>query len=353
MKHLPLTLIAGLLATFRATANPNEAPDILPLVESALGNGYRVVELTITDEDLQRDGLDASYYGEFAASLSLPVALFHEVSRGDGYILVGKLLERGETISGFGNAVAAYQDGRWLIDVNVLDLRLPGGSPFSEFRTPGVVVLEAGANHVDRFLAQREAALKDAEALRLHSVRLEDAELRLEDKLRHERKVLAAQRKAAAEAAAEAAEIEARRGIAEERAAMVAAHEASLTASDEMIFPLLGKRSEHPVKVTHEGRRVEGTLRITENGASHASGTLSLALGNGEFHQTFIAITAADEPGQVVGRYPWFGGFQRAQQQECLSKGVFSAEHRLISIEGNPTRLCKTDRIVIDLSSDQ
>ena len=176
MRYFPVLLFAALLTTFQAAANPDEAPDIRALVESELGDGFRVVEFSFTAEEPRRDGPDASYYGEFAAAVTLPVAFYHEIGRGDGYILVGKLLERGEIVPAFGNAVAVYGDGGWIVEISVLDLQLPGGRPFSEFRSPGMVVLEAGTDLVDRFQAQREVALQDAEALRAQDLRIEDAE---------------------------------------------------------------------------------------------------------------------------------------------------------------------------------
>ena len=176
MKHLPATFFAVLLTTVQAAANPDEAPDIRTLVEAEIGDGFRVIELTVTAEELRRDGPDASYYGEFAASVILPVTLYHEIGQGEGYRLVGKLLERGETVPAFGSATAVYEDGRWDVQVNVLDLQLPGGHPFSEFRSPGIVVLEAGTDLVDRFLAQREQAFRDAEALRVQDARNEETE---------------------------------------------------------------------------------------------------------------------------------------------------------------------------------
>ena len=359
MKQVLPALVVGVLAAFQAAANPNEAPDIRPLAEARLEDGYRVVELNVTHEDLRRDGLDASYYGEFEASVAVPVALFHEIGRGEGYVLVGKVIDRGETVPAVGNAVAAWQDGRWLVEVNILDLRLPGGSPFTDFRyrSPNMVVLEAGTEQVERFQAQREAGIRDTEALRMQEVRLKDAELRLEDQLRREREVLAAQREVEAKAAQELAEIEAARKVAEARTAMVAEREASLKASDELIFPLLGGAPEHSVQVTHEGRRVEGTLRITDNGASHAAGTLNLALGNGEFHEAPIAITGAAEPGQVMARYSRFNHFQRGNYGDCLIQGTFSDKHRIMSVEGDPENRkhggCHTDRIVVDLSAER
>ena len=176
MRYLSAPLIAVLLTTFQATANPDEAPDIRALVESELGDGFRVVDLTLTTEELRRDGPGASYYGEFAASVTLPVAFYHEIGRGEGYILVGQLLERGEIVPAFGHVVAVYGDDGWTVEINVLDLQLPGGRPFSEFRSPGTVVLEAGTNLVDRFQTQREVALQDAEVLRVQDLRIEDAE---------------------------------------------------------------------------------------------------------------------------------------------------------------------------------
>ncbi len=176
MRYLSAPLFAVLLTTFQAAANPDEAPDIRALVESELGDGFRVVELTFTAEELRRDGPGASYYSEFAASVTLPVAFYHEIGRGDGYILVGKLLERGEVVPAFGNAVAVYGNGGWSVEINVLDLQMPGGRPFSEFRSPGTVVLEVGTDLVDRFQTQREVALQDAEALRVQDLRIQDAE---------------------------------------------------------------------------------------------------------------------------------------------------------------------------------
>ena len=176
MRHLPATLFAILLAAFEVAADPNEAPDIRALVESELGNGLRLAELTITTEEFRRDGSGAIYQGEFAAAVVLPVTLYHEIGHGDGYRLVGKLLERGETIPAFGSAVAVYSDGRWAVEISLLDLQLPGGHPFSEFRSPGTVVLEAGTNLVDRFLAQREIAFRNAEALRVQDARVEATE---------------------------------------------------------------------------------------------------------------------------------------------------------------------------------
>ncbi|MDE0524382.1 MAG: hypothetical protein OXH79_20755, partial [Boseongicola sp.] len=176
MKHLPAMLFAVLLTTLQAVANPDEAPDIRALVEAELGDGFRVAELTVTTEELRRDGPGASYYSEFAASVILAVTLYHEIGQGDGYSLVGKLLERGETVPAFGSATAVYGDGRWNVEVNVLDLQLPGGHPFSEFRSPGTVVLEAGTELVDRFLAQREVALRNAEALRIQDAQIGETE---------------------------------------------------------------------------------------------------------------------------------------------------------------------------------
>ena len=199
--------------------------------------------------------------------------------------------------------------------MNILDLRVPGGRPFREFGGSGIPALVTGTEQVARFQAGREA-----EAL----------------------------------AAQELAEIAAERKVAEARTAMVAEQEAKLRASDEAIFPLLGESSEHLVKVTTEGRRVEGMLRITERGASHASGLLCAALGNGEFYETKFAITASGEPGLVVARYPGMFGFQGPGRRDCMIRGVFSAELGILFFEGDPedpqhSTNCGTDRFVIDL----
>ena len=219
-----------------------------------------------------------------------------------------------------------------------------------------MLVLEAGSERVDRFQAQREAGLKDMEELRMQELRIDDAALRLEDKLRREREVLAAQRKAEAKAAQELAEIEATRRVADARTKMIADLEASLKASDEMIFSLLGPGTEHAVQVTHERRRVAGTVRITDVGVSYASGTLSLSLGNGDFHQAPFTVSAGGDPGEVVARYPPFNGFL-SSSGECLVGGVFSKEHRIMSFEGDPEnrlrqRGCQSDRLVIDLGTE-
>ena len=176
MRRLPAPLFAIFLTAFKVAADPNAAPDIWALVESELGNGFRVAELTITTEELRRNESGAIYEGEFAASVILPVTLYHEIGHGDGYRLVGNFLERGETVPAFGSAVAVYTDGRWAVEINLLDLQLPGGRPFSEFRSPGTVVLEAGTDLVDRFLAQREVAFRNAEALRAQDARIEKTE---------------------------------------------------------------------------------------------------------------------------------------------------------------------------------
>lgn len=356
MKHIAPALIVSLLMTFQAAANPNEAPDIVHLVEAEIGDDYRVVEVTVGVEDLRRDGLEATYYAEFEAALALPVALFHEVGRGEGYILVDKVLDRGEIFLAHGNAVAAYQEGRWLVEVNVLDLRLPGGRPFPDFRNFGAIVLEAGTDHVARFQAGREAALADAEALRMQDLRIKDAELRLEDKLRREREVLAAQREAEAKAAQELAEIEAGRRVAEARTALIAEQEADLKASDEMIFSRLASGSEHALQFTHEGQRVQGTLRMTESSSSHASGQFSVALGNGNSYQSHLTMTAADEPGQVMATYiPIFSNWTPSNGT-CMVRGSFSKQLGIVTIEGDPddrrSRGCHMDRIVIDLNGE-
>lgn len=359
MKYIASILACGILVTGHAMANPNEAPDFVPLVEARLGDGYRIVDVTVGHEDLRRDGLDATYYAEFEVALALPAALFHEVGRGDGYVLLGTVLERGETIPAYGNAVGAYQEGRWLVEVNILDLRVPGGKPFRDFGGWGGLALVTGTEQVARFQAEREAALEEAEALRMQDVRIRDAELRLEEKLRLERQVLSAQREAEARAAQELAEIEAERKVAEARSAMIAEEEAKLKASDEAIFPLLAEGSEHAVQVTHAGQRVAGTVRMTESGGSHASGTMSLALGNGNRHEAWISITGADGPGQVVARYPALDGFRVRSNLtwDCGIVGAFSAEHGILSMEPDPEdrqhlRHCGTDRIVISLGGD-
>ena len=218
MKRVPATLV-GVLAAFQAMACPDEAPDILPLVEDALGDGYRVVELTVTAEDLQQDGPGASYYAEFAATVALQVALYHEVSRGDGYVLVDRLLEKGATVPAFGHAVAACEEGRWTADVSVLEFRLPGGSLFPGFQDPGIAVLEAGTSLATHFQVRREAAPNDVEALRL-----QDVEILFDDAMWNDlRDVLAAMKRDFAER--EAAERAFEREILETRRSLEAAGE--------------------------------------------------------------------------------------------------------------------------------
>ena len=306
-------------------ANPNQSPDILAMVGVELGNEFRVSHLVITAEDLRRDGLDANYYSEFEASVVLPVSLYYEVSHGDGYLLLGKLYDRGTTISAFGNAIGAYQDGRWLVDVNVLDFQLSGGRPFSEYRSRDIVVLESGTDLVAQFLAQREAALDEARALRLQEVQLEDAKLRLEEELRLEREVLTASREGAALAAAELAKVEAEQKMAAERGRLIAQREAELQAADEKIFSLLNTNATYRAEVTHRKRRVQGTLEIVASGENHASGALTVALGNGESYQAPFTITSAREAGHVVARYKWFDDFDRDIDRTSARRSAFSA----------------------------
>ncbi len=73
------------------------------MVESDLGNGFRVTKFAINAEEIRRD---------------------------DGHRLVGKPLELGDTVPGFESAVAVYSDDRWTVEVSLLDLQLPGGRPF-------------------------------------------------------------------------------------------------------------------------------------------------------------------------------------------------------------------------------
>ena len=98
-------MVVGIPGTFQVAAHPNEVPDIVHLVQAEIGAGNRVVEVKVSNEDLRRDRLDATYCGEFGASLALPVAFFHEVGRGEGYVLVDKVFESGKASAahGFGS----------------------------------------------------------------------------------------------------------------------------------------------------------------------------------------------------------------------------------------------------------
>ena len=108
-------------------------------------------------------------------------------------------------------------------------------------------------------------------------------------------------------------------------------------------------------EVTHRKRRLQGTLEIVASGENHASGALTVALGNGESYQAPFTITSAREAGHVVARYKWFDDFDRdIRSHECQAIGIFSAEYHILSIEGpDDGGYCKTDRIVIELGTGQ
>ena len=341
MKHIPTLQFVALLMAWQAAASPIEFPYFQDLIEFEIGGGSRVVDADVTIERLQSDVRDVSHYGNLKIYLEPPVALVCEICRGDGFVAVGVVLKRDEAIPAYGNAVAANRDGRWLADVNVHDLRTTDGSPVSESHAPSTIVIETDSDLVAGFQAGRVAALSDVE-------------LWLESRIR------AAQREAEANAAQALAEIVVTYSFAQENAEQIGTWEASAETSAESISSLLVSGSKHPVKVTHEGRRVQGTLWIAETGANHAAGTLSLDIGGGEFRQTPISITAAAGPGLVVARYPAFNGFKNRVSYACYVQGAYSETHGILSMaiadDHDDRRMgswCRTDRIVIDLSGAQ
>ncbi len=66
----------------------------------------------------------------------LPVTLFHEIGHGDGYRLVGKLLEQGENVPTFGSVGAAA--------ANSTASRVPGVRAARQSASMLSVVFESG-----------------------------------------------------------------------------------------------------------------------------------------------------------------------------------------------------------------
>ena len=125
-------------------------------------------------------------------------------------------------------------------------------------------LLEAGTDHVARFQAGREAALAAAEALRMQDLRIRDAELRLEDKLRREREVLAALCEAEAKAAQELAEIEAERRVAEARTAFKAVPYCPFFPDEVTVHYRFHPLAGLSVRFRRHHRRSDGMLLIVE-----------------------------------------------------------------------------------------
>ncbi len=343
------TAILFALTGTTVSANPKKAPDIAPRILKELEN-RQDCQIRKANEELERDRLSANYYTEFTASVALPVPLYSKVSSGDGYVIVQKLFAIGDTLPAYGNALGVYEDGKWRVDVNILDVQMPGGRPFSQFEKSGRVVLEAGTDAVLELQAGRAAAMEAAKALKAQDVRLEDAELRLEAELKQEWTVLAAQREAAARAATELARLEAEQQVSDEHARMVAEREKQLQASDKANFALLNTNATYRAEATHGNRRVQGVRTITESGENHASGVLKLDLGGGSSYQSTLVFTSARKAGQVVFRHPPFDGF-RESRDVCETVPPANLQAGVIAAEGGSPSYCNTDRIIVEISA--
>ncbi len=348
-----MTVIAAacLLFSTVAYANPNTAPDVSGAITAALG-GLRTASVEIRDEDLNRDGLEADYFATFRAEVVVEQDRFAPVEEGDGYVIVQRIVTAGTSVPATGNVLGAYRDGAWQAVANLLDIQMPGGAPFQDFARADRVVLAAESQGLNDFLEGRAAVLEASAAMRRQEIALEDQNARLEHELALEREILQRERQAAAEAATRIAEMEAAERVRAAEAEAAAELLARQDATDAAIFALFTVGAVFPIEVTHEDRRVVGTLSITAAGVQDASGTIDLALGGGQSYQGAVVITAARETGEILLRRTAYSNFE-GSSSECREQGRVSLDAAVVSLTYITDRNhCRGDGMAIRIARE-
>ncbi len=265
----PMTLLAVMLifglSVGTSLANPNKAPDVETAIVDQTGlSASMIQDISLSNEDLMRDGLTASYYAMFSLSLGVLEPTYIKVAEGDGYVVIEPVLTRADTISVLGNVLGAYEDGAWQTQVNVTERSDPGGANYASFRSPNHVILLAGKADLEAFVSRRSETKTLMHELAMQKIEAEAVEVQ-------RRKELEAQTQAAAsEAERTLVRIAEATRIAERK------------AMDQIILALFSEGVKLPGQVVYSGVRLAGVFTVTRVTEALVEGKAVFDKGNGD-----------------------------------------------------------------------
>lgn len=283
------TVLIACSAASVGTANPNEAPDITQEVADMYSLPVSTLgPVEVMDEDLNRDGLSATYYARFETETRAGINYYAEVDRGDGYIVLQKTMDADDPWWLSGNVLGAYENGEWQVQVNMLEMHEPGGSPLNTFNEEDTVLLFAGSQNLEEFLTARNDAMALRHTLEMEEMAREDERQRLARELEREREVLEA--KVAAEAEEE------RRLFEQQRQAAMVAERA---AADEIVMSLFEEDRTHTAEIMVHGQRLAGTLKVGQVSDKMVHMEARFDRDNEVSLEFPVVITLTPEPGNL------------------------------------------------------
>lgn len=310
-------LAAAMLIPTVGLANPNKAPEFEAQVIEALALPAALVsEIEITDEDLSRNGLEASYYAGFTLSVAAPESTFIAVDSADDYVVIQRVLAAGQPIPVTGNVLGSYVDGAWQTQVNILEIITPGGRTLKSFGADGRAVLIAGETDLEAFLAEREEAQKLAHAAALAQIERDAAEELAAD--------LQAQR-----AAAEKDE-QARRFAQEAEARRIAER----AASDAMMLALFTEGANFDVELAAGKQRLAGRMMVTRVTDALVEATATFDIGSGGNYTTPMVIRLTEQAGELNLEMPKVNDF-RGSRSTCAVVATPNTEGGFIAFIDN------------------
>lgn len=306
-----ITLAAAGLAAIAslAQANPNVPPDAEAAIREKLG--ARGGEITLSDEEITRDGLRVSYFARYEASVPADTPSYAPVDTGDGYVVIQPLLAAGDPIMVTGNILGAYVDGAWRTLVNVIEERNPGGRPYGYFSSQYEAVLMAGEADLGAFLKARKEAITLAHDVEMQRI----AHQAEEDALR-------------AEKAAEQAEAD-RKAKAELEAKLFAERK----RKDEVMLGMLSITGTYPISLESENARYAGTMEVVNTREAGADIRVSYDLGSGNSYQAMGNIHLTPGGDRMLLELPYVNNF-KGSRDICHSHGVPNFAGGFVLFEG-------------------
>lgn len=342
----------GLSLAGASLANPNEAPDLVAEISEHLGLGNsQIDDLELRDESLNRDGLTANYYAGFSLSAPAPSSTYAEVDSGQGYVVVQQVIAEGDPVPVSGNVLGAYENGAWEVQVNLTEVRNPGGKPFARFASADRVVMMAGSADLEAFIEAR----KEAQAL-AHELALQEIEEEaVEAKLRAEREAEQAKIDAITEAEQAKLKMKADAEVAEARRTHAAREEAQIVAereaADAMIQALFEDGATVSGQLAYNGERVGGTMEIQRISDEVVELASSFPRGNKGIYKTTAVLKLSHEPGVMHISLPKVNSWN-GSRKSCAALARPNVEGGFVRFVSNEFG-CKFEFLVEGLKADE
>ena len=321
-------------------ANPNRAPDAKPaIIEEIDLPASMILDMALSNEDLMRDGLTASYYATFSLSVAVLEPTYIKVAEGDGYVVIEPVLTREDTISVFGNVLGAYEDGMWKTQVNVIERIDQGGTPYSRFRSPDRIILIAGKADLESFVSKRSET-----AALIHQLAMQDKALMHQLAVQQiEADAVEVQRRTELEAEAQAAASEAERTLVRTtEATRIAERE----AMDQIILALFTEGANLPGQVVSNGVRLSGEFNVTRVTESLVEGIAVFDKGNGDSYTMPFILRLSGAVGDLNILNPSPHEFNEETSTICETVGSLNIIGGFVVFESR-AYMCRFE-IVID-----